>query len=321
MVWSAVVVLIALSCIGETVGFSEQATNNTDGADWVTKGCSFVQDDGAHVDLSGFLCSPERTRKWRLSAGYFPVLDLALQPGMHLLLYGPSYMRQLALPILCYNGRAGQVRMSNSHSTATGNISDTSSSKPTATGNISRTILKHLTATWTYKALNASITLIVNDPTFQDPPNALGEMQALLSAGVFSHAALMQPHPPCYFEWHRNRDKEIVTNPCVNNSDIQPDLPWYHSLVSLFDAAFKSAWVDVTPFPGSIPWSNYAQARKKAKNLRVLNSQDTFDCYGSCKYPDCDHGQAHQCSYTTPSLIAISLMRLLVGKQSEACTA
>eukprot|EP00316_Scyphosphaera_apsteinii_P024503 CAMPEP_0119310814 /NCGR_PEP_ID=MMETSP1333-20130426/20356_1 /TAXON_ID=418940 /ORGANISM="Scyphosphaera apsteinii, Strain RCC1455" /LENGTH=316 /DNA_ID=CAMNT_0007315065 /DNA_START=148 /DNA_END=1098 /DNA_ORIENTATION=+ len=294
---------------------------NEDGAPWDTKGCSFVREDGTRQIMSQHMCESEYTRQWKTTTGDMRVVDLALHPGMHLLMYGPSYMRQLASPVLCYNGRAGRVRVSNLRSSRSGLLIEEEGMLvgTRRNGTHLTTLTERLgTATYHILALNASITVIINEPTFQEPPNALREMQALLSVLKFTHAVLMQPHPPCYFEWHRNRENGIVTNPCVNNSNIQPEVEWFDDLVSLFDAAhFKSPWVDVTPFPGSIHWSHFADSTKKFQNHVTLNTQDIFDRYGSCGHPTCDsHSQTHQCEYTTPSLIAISLMRILLGTQS-----
>ena len=67
---------------------------------WPTHGCPFIVDFGTHA----YQCNAsDRLSAWMARVGPPNVSELALDRGMHLLLYGTSQMRQIGMPIVCHN--------------------------------------------------------------------------------------------------------------------------------------------------------------------------------------------------------------------------
>lgn len=139
----------------------------------------------------------------------------------HILFYGPSYLGQLLIAILCNNSppiSATTYDCTNDPTNPLAAESRNLSAREAISGGYAFTLgLKN----------GAKVTGVINCEFAQDlsnPPLMYRSMKALTQqAGRFTHSAWMKPHPPCFFEFKRRQRRGLPGFPCVNVLSTEED--------------------------------------------------------------------------------------------------
>lgn len=135
--------------------------------------------------------------------------QLAIPQGMHVLMYGPSFMRQLGQAVLCNNRTPRRV------------VSYSCDLSAVGTSSLHSRLIRRRRKASTADALtavyahNATLTVVTNCAGMQDISH-MEHIQARLGqldkAIGFTHVLYMSPHPPCFFNWVSHRHNR----PCID---------------------------------------------------------------------------------------------------------
>jgi hypothetical protein len=257
----------------------------------------------------------------RWLSGHRNTLDHALAKAplplsnAHLLLYGPSWLRQLGLVLLCMHMRHAEL------TDVSRGFDERAARAPAGMWNSTEE------GTFRFAALNLSISFIINAERYQEPSQARRTLPRLLSSRHgFTHAALMQPHPSCFFRWARNatlrRSRPYGPHdlcPRGQGTDVG-SLVFAPELYDIFDGA-SLRWVEVVdwirPSFGKEMWRNWTSrnAQRVFRTQSLMARMKPYCGVRKCGSSGRDHN--HQCTPGPPDILAASLLARLFSNESS----
>lgn len=260
-----------------------------------------------------YRCATENYTAHLLS---LPSLDpgaLRIGPGVRLLLYGTSYMRQLFQSIVCNNPRGFEVYhfQGNGLGHRLRAPSCVRGRKDLASARFG--IPSCVPADITDKdvlelvfADGASVTGVFNSRALQDTgkPSALYRtLRAFALRGHFTHVAALQPHPACFFQWMRNR----ALPKCVNLNSTHTNLRDLFSCSALANIMACFSGKVVLAYSWAITDDSQTCSVPGAQVVRLAEAIGPGQW---CKSTQClDARNGHQCQPGTVE----SMLALLLG--------